>query len=66
MSLPTAPVTEMTCPRCHAPFVARFYGPCPDCRAELIATLRREPEQLERPAYEPKANVVANQVATKD
>jgi hypothetical protein len=66
MGITPASATEMTCPRCQTAFAARFYGPCPACRDELIGRMRREPEQVERPAFEPKANVVANQVATKE
>jgi hypothetical protein len=57
---------DFTCPRCDRPASETFYGPCRECRAELIATIRREAEEIEVAAYEPKMNVVPNQVATKE
>jgi hypothetical protein len=54
------------CPRCGAPFTARFYGPCPSCRDQLARTMRRQPEAVERPVFEPAMNVVPNQVATRE
>ena len=57
------PTTPLPCPRCHGPG-GRWYGPCETCRAELRARLRGEAAVLET-AYEPKMNVVPNQVATK-
>lgn len=53
------------CPRCQAPARAEFYGPCPTCVVVLRAT-GREAREVEVGAYEPKMNVVPNQVATKD
>jgi hypothetical protein len=58
--------SEFTCPRCHRTVAARFYGPCPSCRGELIKTMRREAVDVERPVFEPAMNVVPNQVATKE
>jgi hypothetical protein len=66
MDTPTTPATELICPRCGLPSAGRFYGPCPACRDELIEVMRREPEAVERPSFEPKMHVVANQVATKE
>ncbi len=57
---------EFTCPRCGAEAAARFYGPCERCRAQLRADLGGEAHDVEVAAYEPKMNVVPNQVATKD
>jgi hypothetical protein len=53
------------CPRCQRPATAEFYGPCPDCVTALRAT-GREAREVEVGAYEPKMNVVPNQIATKD
>ena len=58
--------TTITCPRCAAEAEERFYGPCGRCREELRARLRGEAREIEVAAYEPKMNVVPNQVATKD
>ena len=63
------PATEplaITCPRCRRPAAVAFYGPCDDCRAELRATVAGPGRQVEVEAYEPKMNVVPNQVATKE
>ena len=54
------------CPRCSQPADARFYGPCDVCRAQLRSTMGNEQREVEVAAYEPKMNVVPNQVATKD
>lgn len=56
----------ITCPRCRRPTTARFYGPCASCRSDLRATIRGQQRDVEAGAYEPKVNVVPNQVATKD
>ncbi|MBK9178646.1 MAG: hypothetical protein IPM45_03545 [Acidimicrobiales bacterium] len=58
--------TTITCPRCQATAEVRFYGPCDSCRAELRGALGGERRQVEARAYEPKANVTPNFVATKD
>jgi len=55
---------RLPCPRCHGAG-GRFYGPCERCRDELRARLRGEVAILDV-SYEPKMNVVPNQVATKD
>ncbi len=56
---------DFDCPRCHRATTDEFYGPCDDCRAELRRS-GREARAVETAAYEPKMNVVPNQVATKD
>lgn len=66
VSIETLPHIEFECPRCHAAARARFYGPCESCRDELRATLGGEARDIEVAAYEPKMNVVPNQIATKD
>ena len=57
---------DYVCPRCARPVSERFYGPCASCRDALRATIRMEAREMQRVAYEPKANVVPNQVATKE
>jgi len=57
---------DFDCPRCHATTSAAFYGPCDDCRRELRATLGSEGRVVGAAAYEPKMNVVPNQIATKE
>jgi len=57
---------DITCPRCHRPAAARFYGPCDACRCELGATMGGQARRVQVAAYEPKANVVPNHVATKE
>lgn len=54
------------CPRCARPASALTYGPCADCREELRVRFSGEGRQIDVAAYEPKMNVVPNQVATKD
>jgi hypothetical protein len=54
------------CPRCQRPAPAATYGTCPDCRAQLRATVGAAARQIEVAAFEPKMNVVPNQVALKD
>ncbi len=53
------------CPRCAQPADARFYGPCDSCREQLRTTMLIEQREIDVEAYEPKMNVVPNQVATK-
>ncbi len=62
----TPEMLKFECPRCHRETSARFYGPCEECREELIATLGGEARDVEVAEYEPKMNVTPNQVATKD
>lgn len=58
---------EFVCPRCASPAEGEeFYGPCASCRAVLRATMGGEQREVVADAYEPKMNVVPNQVATKD
>jgi hypothetical protein len=59
-------VIDFTCPRCKADVHDDFYGPCESCRAELVAAYAGQARDIEADAYEPKMNVVPNQVATKD
>ena len=54
------------CPRCRKPATAKTYGPCPDCRAQLRATVGAEARHVEVGAFEPKMNVVPNAVALKE
>ena len=54
------------CPRCGEATEARRWGPCQACRDGLAAAASREGRDVEIGAYEPKMNVVPNQVATKD
>ncbi|HEX4979737.1 MAG TPA: hypothetical protein VFV35_06710 [Acidimicrobiales bacterium] len=54
------------CPRCGAVVSQRFYGPCATCRSALRAQSAGGGRDVEAVAYEPKMNVVPNQVATKD
>jgi hypothetical protein len=56
---------DFDCPRCSAAASEEFYGPCASCRSQLRAT-GGEARKVEVAAYEPKMNVVPNQVATKD
>jgi hypothetical protein len=59
-------VLDFTCPRCAGDAHEEFYGPCTTCRVDLAATVRGEARAVEAVAFEPKMNVVPNQVATKD
>lgn len=59
-------VLDFACPRCAIPVNERFYGPCSSCREQLRATMAGEARDIDVAAYEPKMNVVPNQVATKD
>jgi hypothetical protein len=56
------------CPRCARPTDDRFYGPCGDCRAQLGVMMARAADagEVVDAVYEPKMNVVPNQVATKE
>lgn len=56
---------DFDCPRCGAATTDEFYGPCGTCRTVLRAS-GGERRDIETAAYEPKMNVVPNQVATKD
>ena len=54
------------CPRCGDRTEAEYWGPCGSCRDQLASAADREGRAVEVGAYEPKMNVVPNQVATKD
>jgi hypothetical protein len=54
------------CPRCGQAAESEFWGPCPACREALGASLARDARPVEVATYEPRMNVVPNQVATKD
>jgi hypothetical protein len=56
---------DFDCPRCHMPTTEEFYGPCGTCRISLRAS-GGEAREVAVAAYEPKMNVVPNQIATKD
>lgn len=62
--------TSLVCPRCGHPADGRFYGPCTRCREELVARYESTTGDPDQPAesarFEPKMNVVPNQVAIKD
>jgi len=62
----TTDVLDFTCPRCNLEVAEAFYGPCESCREQLVAALGCEARDVEAAAYEPKMNVVPNQIATKD
>lgn len=62
----TAEPLEFDCPRCSRPASASTYGPCEECRAELRTVMVKEGRDIEVGAYEPKMNVVPNQVASKE
>ena len=59
------PAQEMPCLRCGRSALVRFAGPCPDCVAELRATVRGATRTVDA-TYEPKMNVTPNAVALKD
>ena len=61
-SLPESDL-EIACPRCERTVVERFYGPCETCRAELRSTMINEANTSVAAEYEPKMNVVENNVA---
>jgi len=64
------PDQSITCPRCGQSVTVRFYGPCDSCREELRSTMHLSvelsDESSEPTRYEPKMNVVPNQVAIKE
>ena len=62
----TADLLSFTCPRCDRDVDDEFYGPCSSCRDELRAAYAGRARDVDAAAYEPKMNVVPNQVATKD
>ena len=56
---------DFDCPRCGQATQTEFYGPCPSCVSQL-RSVGGEARDVEVVAYEPKMNVVPNQIATKD
>jgi len=59
-------VLDFVCPRCEQSVSSAFYGPCSTCRQDLRASFAGQSRDIEAVAYEPKMNVVPNQVASKD
>jgi len=57
---------EFACPRCSMRAEETYYGPCKACRAELVEAFAGDARDVEVAAYEPKMNVVPNQIASKD
>jgi len=57
---------HFACPRCGADAEAAFYGPCPSCRTQLVATQAGQARETEVGRFEPALHVVPNQVATKE
>lgn len=57
---------EFDCPRCRHVVTEAYYGPCTRCRRELRAQQGGEARDIASVAYEPKMNVVPNQIATKE
>lgn len=55
-----------TCPRCSTEVTARYYGPCDNCRQQLLESQHRVGGEVETPEYVPKMNVTPNAVALKD
>jgi hypothetical protein len=57
---------DLTCPRCGAEVLGRFYGPCDGCREHLRAKYVGLAREIEVEEYVPKMNVTPNAVALKD
>lgn len=57
---------EIVCPRCGATVSQRFYGPCASCIDLLRSSQRSDGGDYAAAEYEPKMNVVPNQIASKD
>lgn len=57
---------DFPCPRCGTAAQARFWGPCPSCRNQLVAASGGRAREVEASRFEPVAHVVPNQVATKE
>jgi len=64
-SMPDAS-TDHACPRCHGPLVDRYYGPCPECRAQLRARFAPVARDVDAGRFEPAMHVTPNAVATKE
>jgi len=61
-----AALLHFACPRCGADAESPFYGPCPSCRKQLVATQAGQGRDIEAGRFEPAQHVVPNQVATKE
>ena len=57
---------EFSCPRCQSPASEDYYGPCSNCRGDLLAKFASDGRVVEVAEYEPKMNVTPNAVALKD
>lgn len=57
---------SFACPRCSSAVEETYYGPCESCRGQLVAAFAGGARDVEVAAYEPKMNVVPNQIASKD
>jgi len=57
---------DFDCPRCKGPASESFYGPCSPCRRELRSKQGGEKRDVRAAEYEPKMNVVPNQIASKE
>ena len=57
---------EFSCPRCQTSIDEEFYGPCANCRGELVAKFESDGRVVDVAEYEPKMNVTPNAVALKD
>jgi hypothetical protein len=66
MQLAAAGDLDFDCPRCQRAASEPFYGPCNECRAELRDKFIGVERIVEVAAYEPKMNVVPNQIASKE
>ncbi|MHB1499044.1 MAG: hypothetical protein ACYCXN_14175 [Acidimicrobiales bacterium] len=65
---PSNGLYRFSCPRCDKEVAERFYGPCSECREQLNETAYRPPaagEDIERQRFEPKMNVVPNDVTAR-
>lgn len=65
---PDKGVYTFTCPRCQREVAERFYGPCGPCRDQLNEAFYHAPTSgagTERPRFEPKMNVVPNDVTAR-
>jgi predicted RNA-binding Zn-ribbon protein involved in translation (DUF1610 family) len=61
-------VYRFSCPRCGQDVAERFYGPCGQCRHDLNEAHYRPPATgpgTERARFEPKMNVVSNDVTAR-
>jgi hypothetical protein len=65
MPAPADPLA-FTCPRCGSTVDAVYYGPCPDCRDALRASMGSDGRAVKRTAFEPQMHVTPNAVAQKE